>query len=95
MVTFKQFLEEQDPLHDLEIQMAMRKEFGLDKQQAIDAAEWIKGDMDAQDLECWDEIWASRLSWESKANIMNGDDFRDYIFSQVSGVLVNKYGVEL
>jgi hypothetical protein len=87
--------EEQDPLHDLEIQMAMRKEFGLNKDQAIDAAEWVKGDMDAQDLDCWDEIWASRLSWEAKANNMNAQSFREYIFSQVCMILLNKYGVEL
>jgi hypothetical protein len=87
--------EEQDPLHDLEIQMAMRKEFGLNKQEAVDAAEWIKGDMDAWDLDCWDKIWGSRLAWESKANNMGGNEFREYIFSQVCMILLNKYGVEL
>ena len=93
MITFKQFMSE-DTLDDLQLELAFMKEFGLKQEDAEQAAEWLRADRDSQDLDCWDDIWSR---WEDKLDEYegDGDGFRDFVFSMVCEIMIEKYGIEL
>lgn len=58
MITFKQFIQE-DTLEDLNIALWFRKTLGLSKEYANEAARWVRGEIEYDDLdpELWQTIY--------------------------------------
>lgn len=49
--TFRQFMESEDLLGDLKFVLALRKEYGLTKQQSNEVIRWFRDMVDWEDLE--------------------------------------------
>lgn len=91
-VTFEQFLLE-DPLEDLQVELALRKELQLTPEEAVEAARWLALDIDAPDMKtnAWDKIWSR---WGNYLDDFSPNDFESYVFRVVKSILLNKYDID-
>lgn len=97
MKTFKQFLEGQDPLLFVHVEMFFRKELDLPKDEAHHAADWMLGGPDPFDRngDTWDHIIDYVIAHFMGGKFEPKPDLGKFCHEKLAKVMYDKYGIEL
>jgi len=93
MMTFKQFIEE-GSLEMLPFELALRKEYHMDRQQAEKTISWLRNETSWEDLGLEDFfIEAVGIIWSSSSDF--GQPYERFVRDEITSTLLRKYKLKL